>query len=85
MQGELDGESGLFGAYLGNETALKEMEWNNYFVGKNPMNDSQLASVEMALKNPITFIQGPLGTGKTATILNIMSSIVRMGKTRSLQ
>lgn len=89
MQGKLDGESGLLGAYLGNETALKELEWNkelptdwnNYFVGKNPMNDSQLASVEMALKNPITFIQGPPGTGKTATILNIMSSIVRMGKT----
>lgn len=89
MNGQLDGEKGLIGAYFGNEEARRNLkwkedlpaDWNSYFVGKNPMNDSQMDSVKMALSNPISFIQGPPGTGKTATILNIMSCIVGMGKT----
>lgn len=89
MNEQIDGESGLIGAYFGSEEALKTLEWNEtlpndwdtHFVGDHPMNESQLASVKMSLTNSISFIQGPPGTGKTATILNIMSCIVGMGKT----
>ena len=89
LRKELDGESGLVGAYFGKEDALKNLDWNEnlptgwdcYFVGEYPMNASQQASVKMSLANPISFIQGPPGTRKTATILNMMSCIVGMGKT----
>lgn len=43
-------------------------------------NDSQRRAIYTAFRNSISFIQGPPGTGKTATILNLLSCILHMGK-----
>ena len=45
------------------------------------LNQSQKLAVERALSSKISIIQGPLGTGKTQTILNIIANVVRSGKT----
>ena len=45
------------------------------------VNDSQLKAVEHAFTSQISVIEGPPGTGKTQTILNIIANIVLRGKT----
>ncbi len=45
------------------------------------INESQKKAVETALKNPISIIEGPPGTGKTQTILNIIANVVSKEKT----
>lgn len=45
------------------------------------VNLSQRKAVEMAMENSISIIEGPPGTGKTQTILNIVANIVMKGKT----
>ena len=44
-------------------------------------NQSQKLATERALKNRISVIEGPPGTGKTQTILNIISNLIMDGKT----
>ena len=44
-------------------------------------NDSQFKAVHNALSNKISIIEGPPGTGKTQTILNIIANLVLQGKT----
>ena len=44
-------------------------------------NDSQFNAVTNALANRISVIEGPPGTGKTQTILNIIANLVIQGKT----
>ena len=39
-------------------------------------NSSQYAAVKNAIYNKISVIEGPLGTGKTQTILNIIANII---------
>lgn len=43
-------------------------------------NASQKKAVECALKHPISIIEGPPGTGKTQTILNLIANLVSNGK-----
>jgi superfamily I DNA and/or RNA helicase len=43
-------------------------------------NLSQREAVKKALENSISIIEGPPGTGKTQTILNIIANVVSMGK-----
>jgi hypothetical protein len=43
-------------------------------------NKSQYSAVENALNNQISVIEGPPGTGKTQTILNIIANIISRGK-----
>ncbi len=43
-------------------------------------NQSQVTAIEIALKNKISIIEGPPGTGKTQTILNLIASIIYQGK-----
>lgn len=43
-------------------------------------NESQFKAVQNALSNRISVIEGPPGTGKTQTILNIIANIVLQGK-----
>jgi len=45
------------------------------------VNESQLAAVERAFSAQVSVIEGPPGTGKTQTILNILANIVVRGKT----
>lgn len=44
-------------------------------------NNSQYNAVKAAMENQISVIQGPSGTGKTQTILNIIANILMQGKT----
>ena len=44
-------------------------------------NASQFKAVKTALENKLSVIEGPPGTGKTQTILNIISNILIAGKT----
>ncbi len=43
-------------------------------------NESQKSAVDSAFSNKISIIEGPPGTGKTQTILNIISNVVMEGK-----
>ena len=57
-----------------------------YSMGRNAVfpfgcNLSQIAAVRNALTSNISIIEGPPGTGKTQTILNIIANIVMSGKT----
>lgn len=45
------------------------------------VNESQLAAVEQAFSAQISVIEGPPGTGKTQTILNILANILLRGET----
>ncbi len=45
------------------------------------LNVSQKKAVETALEKPISIIEGPPGTGKTQTILNIIANVISKGKT----
>jgi len=45
------------------------------------VNESQLAAVEQAFSAQVSMIEGPPGTGKTQTILNILANILLRGKT----
>lgn len=44
-------------------------------------NKSQVEAVKNAMKSQISIIEGPPGTGKTQTILNIIANIVKNGQT----
>lgn len=44
-------------------------------------NASQFKAVKNALENKLSVIEGPPGTGKTQTILNIIANIIISGKT----
>ncbi|BCQ28565.1 DUF2726 domain-containing protein (plasmid) [Caballeronia sp. NK8] len=67
---------------------------NAYCTGQNGMqaqvdglifpfgvNESQLTAVEQGFRAQISVIEGPPGTGKTQTILNILANILLQGKT----
>ncbi|MRJ45540.1 DUF2726 domain-containing protein [Idiomarina loihiensis] len=45
------------------------------------VNESQLAAVERAFSAQVSVIEGPPGTGKTQTILNILANILLRGQT----
>jgi hypothetical protein len=68
---------------------------SNYIDGVNPAvsttkepliypfgcNESQKLAVETALRNSISIVEGPPGTGKTQTILNIIANLIVQNKT----
>jgi len=63
----LQGESSLIG-----ETGL--------LITPFDFNQSQIRAIDTALKNKISVIEGPPGTGKTQTILNLLANIIERGK-----
>ncbi|WP_230371583.1 AAA domain-containing protein [Paludibacterium denitrificans] len=79
---------------LGKLSASRDTALNAYCTGQNGtqaqggsliypfgVNESQLAAVEQAFSAQISVIEGPPGTGKTQTILNILANILLRGKT----
>jgi len=68
---------------------------SNYIEGVNPpipapnetliypfgCNESQKLAVETTLRNSISIVEGPPGTGKTQTILNIVANLIVQNKT----
>ncbi len=83
-----------------NEIDIKESRsaLSNYINGVNPAirasketliypfgcNESQKLAVETALRNSISIIEGPPGTGKTQTILNVIANLIIQNKTVSI-
>lgn len=47
-------------------------------------NSSQFKAVKNALENQVSVIEGPPGTGKTQTILNVMANLLVLGKTAQI-
>ncbi|GKS83562.1 DUF2726 domain-containing protein [Acidovorax sp. SUPP1855] len=45
------------------------------------LNESQLTAVEQAFRSQVSVIEGPPGTGKTQTILNVLANILLRGQT----
>ncbi|POA28249.1 MULTISPECIES: AAA domain-containing protein [unclassified Pseudomonas] len=57
-----------------------QQEQTGHFIFPFGINESQLQAVEQAFTSQISLIEGPPGTGKTQTILNIVANILLRGK-----
>lgn len=60
---------------------IEKRETTNTFIYPFGLNLSQKKAVENAFSSNISFIEGPPGTGKTQTILNIVSNAIYQNKT----
>lgn len=65
-------------AYCTGQNAQQEQ--TGHFIFPFGINESQLQAVEQAFTSQISLIEGPPGTGKTQTILNIVANILLRGK-----
>ncbi|MFW9078306.1 AAA domain-containing protein [Pseudomonas sp. P2757] len=59
----------------------QRLEQSGPFIFPFGINESQLKAVEQAFTSQISLIEGPPGTGKTQTILNIIANILLRGET----
>lgn len=74
-------KEGLFVNYLLSQPVNQVVELNNEPVLLlSRSNYSQKQAIESALKDRISIIEGPPGTGKTTTILSIIANLVVRGK-----
>ncbi len=64
-------------AYCTGRNRLREQTGS--FIYPFGVNESQLKAVEQAFSSQVSIIEGPPGTGKTQTILNIIANIVLRG------
>ena len=68
--------------YLNPKTGISKMNVNlNNIIFPFGANKSQFQAVKNAMSSQISIIEGPPGTGKTQTILNIIANIVKNGQT----
>ena len=68
--------------YLNPQIGIKKIDVNlNNIIFPFGANKSQFEAVKNAMSNQISIIEGPPGTRKTQTILNIIANIVRNGQT----
>lgn len=76
--------------YLGGESAaakyinpnnINHIDDNELIIFPFGSNSSQTKAVTRALTNDLSVIEGPPGTGKTQTILNIIANLIIRGKT----
>lgn len=66
-------------AYCSGQSKKRDSPWGLIF--PFGLNESQLMAVERAFSSQISVIEGPPGTGKTQTILNIVANILIQNKT----
>ena len=66
-------------SYLKNE--VHTLDGLKHYIFPFGVNESQLRAVENAFSSQISIIEGPPGTGKTQTTLNIIANILVNGKT----
>ncbi|ELM3735979.1 DUF2726 domain-containing protein [Edwardsiella piscicida] len=59
----------------------KKRDFSGNLIFPFGLNESQLLAVERAFSSQISIIEGPPGTGKTQTILNIVANILIQNKT----
>ncbi len=76
-------EDSILATYLRKKSILKTL-WNVPFVFPFGFNISQKRAVETALSSSASIIEGPPGTGKTQTILNIIANAIVAGKTLAI-
>lgn len=67
-------------SYLNPSIKPKDKEFNSILIFPFGINQSQYQSVKNAMENQISVIEGPPGTGKTQTILNIIANLIYNGK-----
>lgn len=73
-------EDSVLAAFLSGKYDKEHVEKNTSIVYPFGFNLSQKKAVDNALYNPISIIEGPPGTGKTQTILNIIANAVMRGE-----
>ena len=73
-------EDSVLAAFLSGKYDKEFVEKNTSIVYPFGFNLSQKKAVDNALCNPISIIEGPPGTGKTQTILNIIANAVMRGE-----
>ncbi len=74
--------SSLLASFLAGKLPIGDSsEENLRIVFPFGFNSSQKNAVEKALSNRLSVIEGPPGTGKTQTILNILANIIMRGQT----
>lgn len=64
-----------------NPKTIKKVNHHNQIIFPFGFNISQKEATEKALKNQISIVEGPPGTGKTQTILNIIANAIMEKKT----
>ena len=62
--------------YLNPSIKPKDKEFNSILIFPFGINQSQYQAVKNAMENQISVIEGPPGTGKTQTILNIIANLI---------
>lgn len=67
-------------SYLNPSIKPKDKEFNSILIFPFGINQSQYQAVKNAMENQISVIEGPPGTGKTQTILNIIANLIYNGK-----
>ena len=67
-------------SYLNPSIKPKDKEFNSILIFPFGINQSQYQAVKNAMENQISVIEGPPGTGKTQTILNIIANLMYNGK-----
>ena len=70
--------------YLNPSIKPKDKEFNSILIFPFGINQSQYQAVKNAMENQISVIEGPPGTGKTQTILNIIANLIYNGKSVSV-
>lgn len=73
-------EQSVLATYLSGKQISKKKN-KNIPIFPFGLNLSQRKAVETALENSISIIEGPPGTGKTQTILNIIANVISRGQT----
>lgn len=75
------GEHSALAKYLSPAEPLNALYDDTHIIFPFGFNLSQKEAVEKAFQNQISLIEGPPGTGKTQTILNIIANALLRGKT----